>query len=202
VHADAAGQREELGRQLDQARQQLACVNDSLARMADDHQRERNDGSQRHARALSAVDTALVESRRLSGDVEHLLGVGHAVERWHKSMDSLLAHNRTLHDQNEEFARIVKHMTIVTLNATIEAARAGSAGRGFAVVAEEMRELATRAQTLSGAYRDSLHQNDLITTSTFQDVQASGKMITGAVVNVNQANTRAVQALHEAEACA
>ncbi|HEY4492982.1 MAG TPA: chemotaxis protein, partial [Acidobacteriota bacterium] len=57
----------------------------------------------------------------------------------------------------------------------------GEAGRGFAVVADEVRSLATRAEGFSANYRDSLYKNDLVTTATFQDIQASGKMILTAV---------------------
>jgi methyl-accepting chemotaxis protein len=121
----------------------------------------------------------------LSSALEDLLGISKTFERWHEDMSSLLSHNRGMHAKNDQFASIVRQIVIVALNASIEAARAGDMGRGFAVVADEVRQLAGRAETLSKSYSASLYQNDLITTTTFQDMQAGGKMILGAVTGLN-----------------
>jgi len=89
----------------------------------------------------------------------------------------------------------VNQVIIVALNASIEAARAGAHGRGFAVVASEVRDLAQRAEKLSKSYRANLYQNDLITTTTFQDLQAGGKMIIGAVIGLDLINKKTKEAL-------
>jgi methyl-accepting chemotaxis protein len=128
--------------------------------------------------------TAAGECYALSSALEDLLGVSKTFERWHEDMSSLLTHNRGMHAKNDQFASIVRQIVIVALNASIEAARAGDMGRGFAVVADEVRQLAGRAETLSKSYSASLYQNDLITTTTFQDIQAGGKMILGAVTGL------------------
>ena len=147
--------------------------------------------------AAAAAARAASHTGELSTAIEGLLGLSKTFERWHASMDALLHHNADMHRKNEDFARIVRQMTIVTLNASIEAARAGSTGSGFAVVASEIRELAGNAQNLSSEYRNSLHENDLLTTTTFQDLQATGKMIMGAVVGLNLVNRKAHDALEQ-----
>jgi hypothetical protein len=68
------------------------------------------------------------------------------------------------------------------------------------VVAEEMRQLASRADTLSSDYRRGLHENDLITTATFQDLQAGGRMIVGALVGLDLRSKQTAQALDASEA--
>jgi methyl-accepting chemotaxis protein len=88
-----------------------------------------------------------------------------------------MLHNAEMHKQNQEFFNIVKQIVILALNAAIEAARAGEHGRGFAVVADEVRNLAMRSQELSQSYKENLNKNDFLTTATFQDIQAGGKMI-------------------------
>ncbi len=116
---------------------------------------------------LSELDSQLVE----------MADIMKTFERWHDSLTELMKHNRAMSEQNDQFHKIVKQIVILALNAAIEAARAGEHGRGFAIVADEVRALALRSQELSDNYRESLHKNDVLTTSTFQDIQASGKMI-------------------------
>lgn len=114
---------------------------------------------------------------KVKRDLEDLQGLLITFERWHESLSQLMEHNSVMHKQNEEFFKIVKQIVILALNAAIEAARAGEFGRGFAVVADEVRSLAMRSQELSESYRENLSKNDFLTTSTFQDIQASGKML-------------------------
>ncbi|MEX3957740.1 methyl-accepting chemotaxis protein [Trinickia sp. EG282A] len=127
----------------------------------------------------------LDDARRLAGEAARLRGLSVTFERWHEQMISLMTQNHDMHKKNQELSAIVAHVLIVSLNASIEAARAGTAGRGFSIVASEVRTLATRSQELSKSYQNSLNRNDLITTATFQDIQAGGKMITASLGSVD-----------------
>lgn len=135
----------------------------------------------------------------LAEEIGSLLTLVKTFERWHTDMNILVAHNREMHNKNDEFANIVKQVVIVALNASIEAARAGPQGRGFAVVAEEMRSLANRAESLSTDYRKNLFENEMITTATFQDLQAGGKMIVSAVTGLEVVNNRSKAVLSQTD---
>ena len=138
------------------------------------------------------------QAASIAGEAVRLRELAVTFERWHEQMISLMGQNQEMHSKNQELSSIVAHVLIVSLNASIEAARAGAAGRGFSVVASEVRTLASRSQDLSKSYRDSLHRNDLITTATFQDIQAGGKMIVASLGSVaalaNQLQSRLEQA--------
>ena len=129
-------------------------------------------------------DDLLNQAKRIEHEAARLKQCSARFERWHEQMISLMSQNQDMHRKNHELVGIVNHVLMVSLNASIEAARAGAAGRGFSIVAGEVRALATRSQELSKSYRDSLDRNDLVTTATFQDIQAGGKMITAALGSV------------------
>ena len=150
---------------------------------------------QRNAKNSASVARMLENCDASQETINNLLGLMRTFERWHDDMNVLIEHNREMHRKNDEFALIVNQVIIVALNASIEAARAGAYGRGFAVVASEVRDLAQRAEKLSKSYRSNLYQNDLITTTTFQDLQAGGKMIIGAVTGLDLINKKTLETL-------
>lgn len=133
--------------------------------------------------------------RDLSDQIQSLKDTGLTFERWHEDMSSLMTQNREMHVKNREFSSIVQQIVMLSLNATIEAARAGEAGRGFAVVAGQVRALAARSEALSVGYSHSLDKNDSTTTATFQDIQASGKLILAALSGLETAVGRAREKL-------
>jgi methyl-accepting chemotaxis protein len=187
---------DELQQQLSESEQnrdeELNNSQVDLSRMSDEHEKMlekvKHQFELSKSKAMNGCDS-------LGEEISTLHGLAKTFERWHYDMNILIAHNREMHTKNDEFSTLVRQVVIVTLNASIEAARAGELGRGFAVVADEMRTLATRAASLSKDYRDNLYANDLITTTTFQDLQAGGKMIMGSVIGLELLNKKTKETL-------
>ncbi|MAM88223.1 methyl-accepting chemotaxis protein [Allohahella sp. A8] len=171
-----------------------AALQQQLERLQDQFARERNALEKDHtARAREFEDQAeqikeyfSVQLVKVSSDLTELTDLLVTFERWHENLTQLMKHNAEMHRQNQEFFNIVKQIVILALNAAIEAARAGENGRGFAVVADEVRNLAMRSQELSMSYKENLNKNDFLTTATFQDIQAGGKMILTDVASTLQ----------------
>jgi len=201
----AALHEQNLQHEIHELQSELQNLQHDLQNQAHDHARDLAQLQQDHEQSWQSLttehkdvrDTTLGHCGALGGEITSLLTLVKTFERWHTDMSILVTHNREMHLKNDEFASIVKQVVIVALNASIEAARAGSMGRGFAIVADEMRTLANRAESLSTDYRKHLFENELITTATFQDLQAGGKMIMGAVTGLELVNNKSKSALSE-----
>jgi hypothetical protein len=130
-----------------------------------------------------AVDKAdlLQRTEDLSRDIAHLKTLVVAFERWHEDMIYLTARNREMNSKGEDLATIARHMIMVSLNAAVEAASAGEVARGFVVVAAEVKLQAKNMTVLSGDMNKELQKSELMTTTTFQDIQAGGKMMMAAI---------------------
>jgi methyl-accepting chemotaxis protein len=189
LQREAQAQIDEMQAELEQLQASLQQEREKLSMQLQDS-RSRHEHALQQARvgAQSIRCQALQGCDNMGATLEKLVGVVDTFQRWNDELTQLLEHNREMHSRNDQFAQIVKQVIIVALNASIEAARAGEHGRGFAVVAGEVRELALRADKLSKDYRHNLYKNDLITGSTFQDLQAGGKMIAGALNELRSLN--------------
>jgi len=158
----------------EQVNQLLTQLDQEKTSLTSQYEERINDLLNQHQEEKGNLSNQLNQVKKDLADLADLLVT---FERWHESLTQLMLHNAEMHKQNQEFFNIVKQIVILALNAAIEAARAGEHGRGFAVVADEVRNLAMRSQELSESYKENLNKNDFLTTATFQDIQAGGKMI-------------------------
>lgn len=167
---------------LEQARTEISVCEQKLNSLQRDNEKSRQTLQDVIAGHQRQVANCKVEIKK---DVSDLLTILSSIERWNDGMGKLVQSNNVMQQRNADFAEIVQQIIILALNATIEAARVGEAGRGFAVVASEVKSLANRSETFSAGYKDCLHKSDAVTIATFQDIQASGKMILTAVHALN-----------------
>ena len=158
-----------------------------------------NEKSAEEAHALNKAHQERLRSvtETLAGDLESLKGFANMTERWHDQLKNIVNNNAALRNKNKEFGSIVRSVDLLAINAAIEAARAGEAGRGFAVVADGVGALSQSTSKLSDEYMGMLQVNNLITTTTFQEIQASGNFIKTAMFSLNAASEKMRSALDE-----
>jgi septal ring factor EnvC (AmiA/AmiB activator) len=164
--------------ELTQLKSRLDNVPNQMAQLERAHQQQ----LQQKDADKQAIYQKLAKSMEDMSKLGELLAT---FERWNRELALLLEHNKAMQGQNVAFSVIVKQTIILALNASIEAARAGEHGRGFAVVADEVRSLAVQSEELNNEYKAFLSKNEVITLSTFQDIQASCQLILTAVNNIS-----------------
>jgi methyl-accepting chemotaxis protein len=142
---------------------------------------ERGDFEEKMSKAF---DSQSADYADLIRDIETLHGLSEMTERWHDQMKMIISNNGELKRHNDNFKNIVKAVDLLSINAAIEAARSGEAGRGFAVVADGVRELSTVTAKVSAEYMKMLNYNSMITSSTFQEIQASGNFVKTAMFSL------------------
>ena len=133
------------------------------------------------AGASGNAEKLLRRAEDLALEIAHLKTLAVAFERWHEDMIYMTARTRDMNDKGDALATIARQMIMVSINAAIEAARAGEVAQGFVVVAAEVKTQAKLMQTLSGDMGKDLHKSELMTTATFQDIQAGGKAMMAAI---------------------
>lgn len=176
-----------------QLEQKLLEAETRFSLLKEHHQKALSD---REAKYVAEIREIADRFDALAKEIVNVNQFASVFERWHSDMNVLMEQNREMHLQNDKFSTIVQQVVILALNAAIEAARAGESGRGFAVVADEVRKLANGSEELSKEYRKNLYKNDLITTATFQDIQAGGKMITAALVGIDSLSKQLLSILN------
>lgn len=123
-------------------------------------------------------------AEELVAEIAHLKSLVVAFDRWHDDMIYLTARTRDMNSKGDDLATIARHMIMVSINAAIEAASAGEVARGFVVVAAEVKAQAKQMTALSGDMSKELRKSELMTATTFQDIQAGGKMIVASLSSV------------------
>ena len=99
---------------------------------------------------------------------DKLLGLSTAVDRWTEELGRVMEHNRELHAKNDALLQLL-----------LQVQRAQNLA--------DAQGLTAKASQLAAGYRDQLHKNELIASSAFQDLQAGGKMIAGALAQKKMA---------------
>jgi len=103
-----------------------------------------------------------------------LMQVNSLVEEAYKINEESLALNANIIDCLSQIKSIARENNMLSLNAAIEAARIGELGRSFAIVANELKELATKTDTIAGQSHELINEckkNSLKSAEKFNTVK-------------------------------
>lgn len=124
--------------------------------------------SEEASQKIEACQNELTKIRGLS---EQTIGSSREMK---SDMDNLFEIINRMNDVIAGIDSISLQTNLLSLNASIEAARAGNAGRSFAVVANEIRELASETQKLTGDMSEFVEN---IKAASQQSVKSVGETI-------------------------
>ena len=136
---------------------------------------------------LQLVRTANQSSRVLAQKIEEAGNTMHRLAEDSQRVGAVL----------DVIRGIAEQTNLLALNAAIEAARAGEQGRGFAVVADEVRTLASRAQSSTDEIQEMIDRLQAAAAEAESSVNEGQELVTQSVTQFDQVG-EALQAIADA----